>query len=131
MKARPSPPGSDKALSVMAISSIFLPELLAEAAVLMPTSPFTRPDLQKTRTEKIQVYFVFLLLVYPPSLSSYSPAFPSATINIRMFLSSLNNYGDCQRTAKFRELEAWGKHHKIHSKTTAADHTMGAASAPQ
>lgn len=84
--------------------SIFLLEMLAEAEVLVPTSLFKRPDLQKIRTEKIQVYFAFLLLVYSPSLSLYSPAFPSAAIIIRMFLSSLNNDGDCQRTAKFRML---------------------------
>lgn len=74
------------------------------AQALVPTSLFRIQDL-KTHTEKIQVYFAFLLLIYSPNLSSHSAAFPSATIYTRMFFPSLNNDRDCQGTAKFRELK--------------------------
>lgn len=80
-------PGSHKAASAMTII-IFLLEVLEVAQVLVPTSLFRIQDL-KTRTAKIQVHFAFLSVIYSPNLSSHSPAFPSATIYIRMFFSFL------------------------------------------
>jgi len=94
--------------------------MLAEAEVLVPTSLFRRPE--KIRTDQIQVYSAFLLLVYSPSLSSHSPTFPSATVNIRMILSSLNNDGDCY----IQRAEA-----QMHSKATTAGPPVGAASLPE
>lgn len=104
--------------------TIFLLEALQVAQVLVPTSLLRIQDL-KTHTEKTQAYFAFLSLISSPNLRSRSPAFPSATIYIRIgfFFPPLNNDGECRGSAKVQRAEAQGC--KANHKSSISDPGTG------